>query len=322
MSQFRIDNQDIIQAGIFLDKELEQNLEMVLEERLPLQWAMDGTIIPMTADLQPGTRKLIEETQKDVGEARFLSDYTEDISYVDYSVQEADYKALDYAASFTYSILELNAARKAGRDIVGRKMRVANRVMVEKAHNFLLVGETKYNCTGLYNNPNVPVEDSGFDPNSITVQDHIDFMTEQLDIVATNNLLTAGVETVVIPKKLWSRWTSLLIPGTSDNLMSYFTKIYASGNGITENGIQFRVVNESDVPFLDANGVVRAQPGYYRLLFLPYATDAMSAKMYPMATLPAHLQGLRYHVHNYQGISELMIHYPNEILYSDITPVV
>ena len=104
MSQ-RIDNQDIIQAGIFLDKELEQSLSMVLEERLPAQWAADGTIIPMTADLQPGTRKLIEESQKDVGEARFLSDFTEDISYVDYSVQEADYKAFDYAASFTYSIL-------------------------------------------------------------------------------------------------------------------------------------------------------------------------------------------------------------------------
>ena len=201
-------------------------------------------------------------------------------------------------------------------------MRVANRVMVEKAHNFLLFGESKYGCEGLYNQSEVPVSDTGFDPNSPTVQDHIDYITGELDRVANNNLLTAGVETIIIPRTLWTRWTSLLIPGTSDNLMSYFTRIYASGNGITDQGLQFRVVNESRNDILDANGVVRAQPGYDRLLFLPYSADAMSAKMYPMTTLPAQLQGLRYHVHNYQGISELMVHYPNELLYSDITPVV
>ncbi len=318
----RIDNQDIIKAGIFLDRELQVSLNMVLEERFPRLWAADGTVIPMTADLQPGARRLNEESQQTVGEAAWLSDYTEDIPYVDYSVQETDYKALDYAASFTYSVLELNAARLANKDIVGRKMRVVRRVMEEKAHKFLLFGDEKHQVTGLYNNPNVPVEDTGFDPNSAVAQDHIDFISSQLDKVANDSLLTAGVETIVIPRTLWTRWTSLLIPGTSDNVMSYFQRIYSSGNGITENGLTWRVVNESRADILDENGVVRSQPGYERILFLPFAADAMSAKMYPLTSMPAQLQGLRYHVHNYQGISELMIHYPCELLYSDITPVV
>lgn len=323
MSQQRLDDQAVYQAGITLRTELEMVMPEVIMQRRPANWAIDGSVIPMTMDLPLGVKTIREEIQTDVGEAQFYSDYSSDFGGADYTTERFDYRVIEIAHSFVYSILELNAAGYANRELVARKARLMQDHIDNKMHRFALFGADKLNLTGFYNDANVEVKDTGFDPNTNDVDLHIQFVTNEIVDYTNKHLLTAGLGAMVVPYSLWARWTSLRIENTATSLASYFTNIFGDATGLVPGGLRILPVNESRSDLLDQYNVTRAQAGFDRIVILPNnVEDVMGLKAYSMQTLPPQPQNMKFRVNGYRGLTQLMVHRPTEVVYTDITPVV
>lgn len=324
MSELRLDNQAVYKAGIILERELQGVLPQVLMQRKPLKWGVNNSIIPLSMDLPKGLTSYKEEIQTEAGKARYLSDYTNDVGSADYSVEENDYRVEKIGHSFHYSIMDLDAAGYASRDIVSRKLQILQYNIEEKAHNHVLFGDAKRKFTGFYNDANVEVRNSGFDPNTATVDQHIQFVTDEIVSYTNKHLLTAGIAGMVVPYTLWSKWQSLRIPDTATPLSEYFNTVFASQSGLTSS-LRIIPVNESrnDILSQYMDTADLAAPTFDRIVILPNQIDTvMGVKGFNLEVLPPERQGYHFEVYAYQGFTEFMLYRPTEVVYSDITPVI
>ena len=319
MSHFHLDATQITQAGMFLSRHLEEVMPDLLEERLPELWGADGSVIPTTFDLTPGVRTITQEVLKRKGEmADFYSPQSTDISLVNANIDETKYKALDMVKAFSYNVMELNAAQVANRPIVSIKEEIAMRNIEERRHIFALVGSEEHQITGLYNDPNVPPSASGYNPNTSSAQDDIDFVRGELQKLRANSQLTSAASLIIVPNDLLFLWSAKLLPGTGNSVLSFLTENMSIANGTP---VTFVPKNEAKASFLDQYGVTRSNPGDDRLIFVPADLRALQIKMYLSDNMPPQLEGLDYLVYMYGGQTETIIHRPLEMLYSDITPV-
>lgn len=315
-----LDVSQITQAGTFLSRQLEMKMPELLRERRPELWGANGTIIPTTSDLTPGVRSVIEETLKEKGRmAEFYSEEANDFSLVNVAITEEGYKALDIVKAYRYSVMELAADAVAGRAIRPLKAEVAMINIMEKKHHFALFGSERHSLTGFYNNPNVPVSNSGYNPNTASAQDDLDFVQGELQKQLDSSLLTAEFENILVPSRLLGLWARKLIPNTSATILTILNESLTIANG--GRPINFIPVNESRADILAENGVTTAVPNYDRLVFLPGDVRVMSMKQYTPRNLAPQLQALDFQVYMYCGQSEVMFHRPLDVLYSDIVPV-
>jgi hypothetical protein len=311
-------SQSALNGGLFLSRQLEQILPKLYEKRYPRLWAEEGLYFPATGDLEMGAQTLIEETVTQIGEASIMSDRATDIPAAETIIDETPFKAVCVSIHVNYTIPELAAAQKAGRDLRSIRMSSADRAIKEKIHKLAVFGSAKHGMTGIVNNPNVTAVDSSYDADNgaTTVDDHISFVADNIIKVENDTNLVEGIDTILVPAKLHNIWSKARVTNTSQSVINYLLENFGpSAGGSLRNIIK---VNECRNDQLVANGVTLSGVNDDRVVFLPVTPDAGERKFYGMQTLEPQLMGMDYKVFMYAGTSEAIIHYPGSMLYVDI----
>ncbi|MGL5076888.1 MAG: major capsid family protein [Waterburya sp.] len=320
MSTLFLDDIDIASAGMFLQRELEQKLTKVYEKKYANLWAEQGQYLTARPDLQLGAEFITEEVIESVGRADEISELAMDGSTVSVSATEFRFNTHVFATSYNYSILKLNAARFAKKDINARLAVAADRAIRQRIHDLAVFGSTKRQSSGLFNDANVPVEATSYNPNTATFQQHIDFVAQICSNVEDRNSLTENVGTLLVPNKLLYRWKQQYQSNDSGKTVySAIMDNFGSGSGGSITTIAG--VNECKSSELIANGVLPVGSVLDRVIFLPSDPDAVERLYYPPMTLAPQLNGMNFRVITFAGTSQTIIHTPQALAYVNIPTV-
>lgn len=307
-----------MKPGVFLARQLEQRLPKIYDKRYPDLWAVDGSIIPSTGDLEEGADVVIAEFIERYGEAAFMSDEADDIPLVDIAIGEDKYPVMAPVTSFKYTVMELNAAIKARRDLTGMREMTAKRALDEKAHKFAVYGSAKHNIPGLLNNPNVPLVDSTFNANTATADDLVDFIGTQITSVTTRSQQVEAIDTIVVSDTLRNKLVKNRLSGTSQSALGYLLENY----GTTTGGSLRRIIAKSEMaPELLAQYGVRPDATKERILMIPSNPEAVERHFSLPVIMEPQIQGTKYLVPCYNMVSPTIFHYPGSCLYIDIPAV-
>lgn len=304
---------DILQAGRFLSRQLEQKLPGVIRRKYPPLWAAAGQYLPATGDLQLGAKNLTIETIAEVGEASIYDGLANDIPIADVTAGEDKFKAVVVIAGFKYGVLELDLARRTGVDIQGERMMSMKRAMDEKIHKLSLFGSTKHGMKGFFNNPDVPTVDisTNFYDTAITADDLFDFVNSLTNTVRKFSKMTEVVDMMLcsidFANRLNKRVQNTGVP-VIDNLLN--------SRGQTLKDII--PVNELDADVLENFGVHSTNTNKERIVVYSMNADTVERKFAPMDTLPPQLHIMDYLTVGYCGTSEAIWRHPGAALYIDI----
>ena len=244
-----------------LNRELERKLPGVLTRPMPELPIADGALIPAAADLPIGVQYESKELMEQAGEALIYSKDSKDIPLISFTEDEQGYKVVTFATGVQWNHVELEQAgyassnRSTPRDIVTKRSSFVPRVFAEAHQKFVLAGNASLGITGFFNDPNVPSENSSYDPT--------DANTDALDSVAflndcytglpdrTNNI--AQVSVIVAPRRLINYWSTQFLPNTSVTVISSILANLGAANGGTLRG--FLALEECKSEVLVAYGI-------------------------------------------------------------------
>lgn len=317
----RVKDADVNQAGVYLLRQLEQLLPGLYRRKYGELWAQeDSDVIMAMEGLDPGATSIIEQVIDERGTAVELSDNSDDIPMVEVSVGENKYNVHVITLGYKYNLMQLIRESNQGISINTEKARQVDRGIREKTHQLLLYGNTKRGTTGLFNNSEIPVTSSGYDANSSSFQDDVDFVAEELARVSNRNDMTDEISTMLIPENLWYRWTTRY--QTNDTGKTVIQAIRDT-LGASSGGPLQRIMrkNECRSDFLERFGVRPAGTNEDRIIFIPTAQDAVDRMFFSIDWLTPQLRGLHYYVYAYSATTQTMIHYPDACAYSDIPRV-
>lgn len=300
-------------AGNYLSRQLEQTLPKVYAKKYPQYWAEEGMYIPATPDLEKGARTIVEHTVKEAGEALVFSDQTDDIPIVNTSMEESSFNNAVIIAGIQWSILELQAAAKAGVALKENRLAALDRAMRAKIHQMVLFGDARRSFKGFFTDSNIDVVSSSFDADAsgVTAQDHINFIGDLLMSVPAASNLTAGIDTIMLPLKYHNILAKTPMPNTTVSVLKYIMDTYGPASGGTLKRIVY--VNEVQAAQLEAGDVLPSGTNKDMIVMLPFNPDAIERKYFATEYLAPQQIGLNYRLIAYCGTSEIITHYPKEI---------
>ncbi|MGK7892354.1 MAG: major capsid family protein [Xenococcus sp. (in: cyanobacteria)] len=310
---------DIQNAGSYLSRQLEQRIGKVYEKKYAPLWAEAGRFLTATPDLDPGATSIIEEIIEAVGKAEELSDMSDDVPLVAISEDENRFKVHCFVLAYKYTITQLHRARKTGDDISLRRAAVVDRILREQVHNVAVFGDKKRGSQGFFNNDQVPVSSTGYNPNTASFQDHLDFVGERLAKVRKRNHQTEDVSLILVSDDLKFLWNRTRNANGTTTVSRALMEDYGVANNGTLTGIYS--VNECSAEELEAFGVRPSGTDEDRVIFVPESEDVAERHYFPCDYLPPQLRDMSYKVCAYHGTSETIIHYPEAMEYSDIPKV-
>lgn len=311
-------NDGVKEAGTFLARSLEQHIPQLYEKKYPRLWAEEGMYLPAVGDLEEGAREVIETTVNQVGEALISADGADDVPLVDVSMDEFPFKATCISAGIKYSIPELKAAMRANQDIKTTRLNGLGKALAERIHKLAVFGSSKHGMNGFFAHPRINLVNSSYDADGsgVTAQDHIDFISDNLIKVESDSNLTEGIETILVPAKLYNVWAKTILPSTNQNIIRHVLENFGTEAGGTLR--QIKKVNECQSSYLEKYKAQASGTNKDRVVFMPFDPMAFERKYYPVNFLEPQLQGMSYTLVAYTGTSEVIDHYPGSALYVDI----
>lgn len=307
-----------MKPAYFLARQLEQRLPTIYAKRYPDLWGINGEIIPSTGDIEEGAESIIAEFIAQVGEASLMSDVAGDLPLVDISVSEDKYPIVAPVTAFTYSVMQLNSAMKANRNLTEMKGIAAKRAIDEKGHKVAIYGSTKHKMPGLLNNDAVPLVDTSFNVATASADELVDFVATQLNRVTTSSQQIESVDTILVSDSMRKAMVTKRLSGTSDSVLTYLLANYGASTG----GSLRRILAKNELaPALLAEFGVRADATKERMVFMPSNPDAVQRHFSLITMMEPQAHGVNFLVPCYNYISPTIMHYPGSLLYVDVPAV-
>ena len=309
---------DVNSAGIYLSRELEHRLPKLYEKKYPQYWAAEGMFHKSSATLEQGAASVTEQIIEGRGEALPLTDYNTDFPTNQVAINETYFKVIDFVTRINYTILELWAAEKAGKDIVSLRLNQAYKTMQERIHRHAVFGNARYNHQGLFSSSLVTNTISAYNPNTSTWQQDLDFFRSAMSDLADSVNNTAQTGYVLIPPKLRFKLASTYQTGDSGaTVLAALMENFGVANGGFLKGIIG--ANECRAVELEREGVNAAGSNLDRIMFIPDSEDYAERLYYPVFQTAPELKDLQYQVILVQGTSEIIFHLPKEARYYSFT---
>lgn len=141
--------------NIFFGSELRTIRSRTYDVKFP---ALKGkTLVPVDTDVDP-SNDLIEYRQyTQVGFAKVISAYADDLPRADIAGQAFTAKAVPLGDSYGYNFFEIEKAQRVGIPLEQRKANAARRAMEEKEDEIIAIGDSLYGLFGLLNQPNASI---------------------------------------------------------------------------------------------------------------------------------------------------------------------
>lgn len=181
---------------------LAERLAVRVTNRFPAYPFENGTLIPTTGDLPPGKDEVgaIFMGNNLGEEAILLAPGAADIPLTPVSLSTSKIPVVMAAKGYSIMWQEARVQDERGiRNLIeNRKIDIVRSEIAKRLNRFAAIGEPVLGITGLYNNPNVSVVNSSFNPNTATYDQWVTFL---IDTILSSGVSTDG-ETVLEPTKM------------------------------------------------------------------------------------------------------------------------
>lgn len=178
---------------------LAERLEVRVNNRFPAYPFENGALIPTTGDLPPGKDEVgaIFMGSNMGEEAILLAPGAADIPLTPVSLSTDTIPVVMAAKGYAVQWQESRTLRERGVEdlIENRKIDIVRSEIAKRLNRFAAIGEPVLGMSGLYNNPNVSVVNSSFNPNTATYDQWVTFL---IDTILSAGVSTDG-ETVLEP---------------------------------------------------------------------------------------------------------------------------
>lgn len=303
-------NDDIGAGGSYFTRALLQTLPTIYSLDYPELWALDKNYIPVAGNLA-GYAETIEEVQYEKrGEAKEYIDNTTDIPTLTTAYSSKRYNVHMFTIALEYSLQQLAAAQIHPQKMQ-KELQEAEQELRRLNHFLLLFGSQERQSTGLFNDPDIPVDSGAYNPATATWQEHINFFADQISGIEDANNLSVRVGDIKITNKLYS--TLVRTRQSNDSGMSAMAAIMQD-----YPDVKFHRVNESRSSILEQFGVKSPLTGEDRIVFCPVMSNN---QMDRLADAPDHTpprwQDMTYRTVLFHRSSQLMIHKPGSFRYYD-----
>ena len=149
-----VDRLDANETAV-LARQLEQTLSKEMERRYtPLRALL---FFPLSTELDPGTETWRYEMWDEMGMAKIISNYADDLPLVDIKSEEFFGRVQSLGDAYQYSRQDLRRAAKTGRPLNQRKRRAARRAYDRKVDDIASTGDAAAGLPGFLNHKNIPI---------------------------------------------------------------------------------------------------------------------------------------------------------------------
>lgn len=139
--------------GIFLARQLDYVKTRVYEAETPTLTGLQ--LVPVSSEIPEWADSFTYRTFDEVGMAKFISNYADDLPRVDVTGSEQTLKLKSAGDSYGYSLDEMRLANAMGTNLPERKGRAARRAIDQLINRVALVGDALHGFSGFANHPNL-----------------------------------------------------------------------------------------------------------------------------------------------------------------------
>lgn len=178
------------------------------------------SIFPVTSELPDDVKTFTYGVYDSVGMAKVIADYSDDLPMVDVNYREETGKIFRLGDAYAYSLDEVKAAARTGKNLTDRKARAARKAFDTKVNDLVWKGEASHQILGLFDNTNIPViASAGWDTAAVATQELNTAIANIAAVTKGNHRAT----TIVIPPSV-NAVLSTNMPNTSVSYRSYFNE--------------------------------------------------------------------------------------------------
>jgi hypothetical protein len=150
--------------------------------------------LPISSEVDPGADSITYRSFDQVGMAKIIANYADDLPRVDAKGTEVTSKVRGIGDSYGYNVQEIRAARMAGRRLETRRASVCRRAIEQIMNNLAWLANGEDGLYGLFYNPNVTSGAATTGSWGTATADQI--LADMMDCVDAPTTLSHGVERV------------------------------------------------------------------------------------------------------------------------------
>lgn len=139
--------------GIFLARQLDYVKTRIYETLTPTLTGLQ--LVPVSTEVPEWAESFTYRTYDEVGMAKFISNYADDLPRVDVMGREQTLKLKSLGDAYGYSLDEMRLANAMGTNLSERKGRVARKAIDQLINRVALIGDELHGFFGFTNHPNI-----------------------------------------------------------------------------------------------------------------------------------------------------------------------
>lgn len=143
------------EVGLLIARQLDYVKARTYTRLLP---PMSGDqLVPVVTDTPEGAESITTRIYDEVGLAKVVANYADDIPRVDVRAREVSTRVRTVADSYGYTTQDLRAAAYAGTQLPARKSDAARSAVARKENSIKFKGDPDYGIYGVLTHPNIPL---------------------------------------------------------------------------------------------------------------------------------------------------------------------
>lgn len=188
------------------------------------------SLIPISTEAGSGMSEIAYRQYRGVGFAKIIGDYAKDFPRVDVYGEESTVKIKGIGDSYGYSIKEIRASQRTGKNLDQRRATSARRAHDEQINKMALISDSVNGTNGLldYNGITQVTIANGSGGSKTWASKTVDeIITDINDLVEGVMTPTSGREmpdTLLLPLEQYNDLANRRLPNTDTNLLAYVLK--------------------------------------------------------------------------------------------------
>lgn len=212
--------------SVFFEKELEYVKSRTYDAKLAELKGL--ALIPISTEVGAGVDRITYRRYRGVGVAKVIADYAKDFPRVDVFGEEESVKVKGIGDSYGYSIQEIRASQRAGKQLDQRRATTARRAHDELMNKMSLKSMPEYGTNGLLDYPgitsvNIAADGTGGSKSWATkdVDKIIRDINTMVDAVMTPTHAREVPDTLLLPIAQYNDIATRRLPNTETTLLKY-----------------------------------------------------------------------------------------------------
>lgn len=206
----------------FVNRELEHVSSKVYETEYPDLVAR--TLLPINSE-GAGADLLSYESTDSYGSAKIISDFGADLPRADVSGKMDSQRVRTLGSSYGYSVGEMRAAARVGKNLEQRKANAARRVCEELLDDIAFFGDSKYDLKGFANHPNLTVGTAAQSFAAATPDQLHELITGMVGFISDATKGKRKPDSLALPEAQWTKIATKRLTDSNETVLSFLLRV-------------------------------------------------------------------------------------------------